>query len=66
MVCGLKGVAAKIKEPHITAQIKSNVCASRRALGTVKVCSSVNKVKCVKEFGKLVVLGPKGSARALT
>ena len=43
--------------------MKSNVWASGRALGTVRF-SSVNKVKRVHEFGKLPVLGPKGSARA--
>ena len=37
--------------------------ASGRALGTVRF-SSVNKVKWVHEFGKIMYMGPKGSARA--
>ena len=49
--------------PQRGYQMKSNVWASGRALGTVRF-SSVSKVKRVDEFGKLPVLGPKGSARA--
>jgi len=43
--------------------MKSNVWASGRALGTVRF-SSVSKVKRVEELGKIMYMGPKGSARA--
>ena len=60
---GLSPFCSKVTNGPWPEPMKSNVWASGRALGTVRF-SSVNKVKRGQELGKIMYMGPKGSARA--